>query len=575
MEGFNNVVQSDVLVIGGGLAGCLAAIEAKEVLGQDARVVIVDKSRIAKSGQSTFAAGIFTVFDPGQDDLDVWLREIIARGEYLSDQAWCKQMFEQTMPIAQDIEKWAAGYRKLVFEKDANGNFVRRRSRGHVSTRNSMVNALSMMAVLRRKLVAKKVTIVERVMVTDLVQMDGSPVGAVGFNYWNDDTSLFHAKTMVLAASGSGFKSLYMGHQNLTGDLQAAAFEIGATFRNMEQFSTNSTSRFYDVHGLQIYVGIGGKFLNRLGEEFMWNYHPELGSRAPQQDLALAMCREVAEGRGPIYLDMRSASAADRQMCRGALPEAFRLWDRAGIDPFEQPLEWVPSFEGTLQAGGGLHINTRCETNLPRLYAAGDITSLPPHGTYSVGGINLAFSSVSGRVAGHNAAEEAKSAAPIDPATIGKKAYEVLRRSFAPLTRSERMSTEEAIKMLQQAMIPVNYGYLKSAEGIADTLQQIERVRQEILPQLAATSSHALVKAIEVRSMVTVARAMFTAAQFREESRGWHFRTDFPRTDNEKWLKWVMLSKDGESIRITTQQVETPFAAPAELYVIPPGVRRT
>ncbi|MBI4318439.1 MAG: FAD-binding protein, partial [Chloroflexi bacterium] len=227
MRGINTVVQSDVLVIGGGLAGCLAAIEASRVLGDGAKVTVVDKSRIGRSGQSPFAAGIFTVFDPDEDDMDVWLNEMIVWGEYINDQAWCRQLFEQTKPIVLDIDQWGSKYGKQVYEKDANGKFVRRKSRGHLNTKHNVVNSLPQMDTLRRKMVESKVNIVDRVMITDLVQMDGSTVGAVGFNYWNDNTYYFHAKTIILAASGSGFKSVFIGHRNLTGDIQAAAFEAG------------------------------------------------------------------------------------------------------------------------------------------------------------------------------------------------------------------------------------------------------------------------------------------------------------------------------------------------------------
>jgi hypothetical protein len=95
-----------------------------------------------------------------------------------------------------------------------------------------------------------------------------------------------------------------------------------------------------------------------------------------------------------------------------------------------------------------------------------------------------------------------------------------------------------------------------------------------MLPQIGANSAHELVKAIEARSMTTVAKTMATAAQVREESRGWHFRKDFPRTDNKNWLKWIDLTKDRDRIKIAFKKVDTPFVAPVHDYTTPPGVRK-
>ena len=334
MKETNQAIDCDVLIVGGGLAGCLAAISAKETLGNDSRIVIVDKSKISRSGQSTFAAGIFTFFDPEEDDVQQWMEEIVSAGEYLNDQMWCKQLFENSYRIARNIDSWGRSYGKTVFLRDENGRFVRRRSRGHIYTRHAVINSLPMMETLRRKMLDVGVNVVDRVMVTDLIGAEDGVQGALGFGYLDNQAYLFKSKATIVSASGCGFKSVYFGHRNLTGDLQAAAFEVGARFAGMEQFYSNTGARHFDIHGMNLYVGVGGKFLNGLGEEFMWRYNPVLGNRGRLQDLTLSFCREVKEGRGPIYLDVTAASDADRKLCRDILPESFKLWDRAGISPF-------------------------------------------------------------------------------------------------------------------------------------------------------------------------------------------------------------------------------------------------
>src|SRR3990172_4752426 len=139
-------VDADVLVIGGGISGLWAGIRAKDFAEN---VVIVDKGKISKSGSSSYLAGILLVCMPG-DDKDVWLKEIVEAGEYLNDQEWVKTLISDMYPRAMEVDAWAEKYGRQVFEKDEVGNFIRRRSRGHIQTQNILVNAQPYMEVLRK-----------------------------------------------------------------------------------------------------------------------------------------------------------------------------------------------------------------------------------------------------------------------------------------------------------------------------------------------------------------------------------------------------------------------------------------
>ena len=367
---------------------------------------------------------------------------------------------------------------------------------------------------------------------------------------------------------------VFVGHKNLTGDLQAAAFDAGATLQGMEDSASNTCARNYDIHGLNLYVSVCGKFINGLGEEFMWKYNPVLGNRARLQDLVISFSKEIDAGRGPIYLDMSAASPQDRALCRKILPESFMLWDRAGIDPFEQRVEWIPAFYGTITHGGGVRIDLDCQTNIPGLYAAGDLTDEPVHGTYSIGGINVAFATVSGCVAGGQAAKNARGGPQSLSRQSRKRAKELILERLLPLTRKEGVKPDEAILMVQDAVIPYRYSYLRSRESIMESLGKLKEIRQDLMPRLMASDPHELVKAIEASNMAKVAWLIMESALFREESRGSHHRIDFPMTDNVNWLKWVYVQKDGDGLKVWAEPVPTPYVAPKEDYSLPPGVRR-
>ena len=575
MKVIDQKISSDVLVVGGGLAGCLAALEAKEALGNDGKVVIVDKGFISRSGQSPFAAGIWTIFDPEQDDMNLWLEEIITSGEYLNDQPWCRQLYETGHVVARKVDRWATELGKSVFVKDDKGKMIRRKSRGHNYTQHVVINSLQMMDTLRQKMIQSGVKIYDRIMITDLFCNKDGVTGVAGLNYRLDTTHLFTAPAVILAASGSGFKATYMGHRNLTGDLQVAAFDQGVTLTNMEQFYSNTVAREFDIHGLNLYVSVGGRFLNRLDEEFMWNYH-HLGSRAPLQHLAVAFSHEVAEGRGPITLDITKASQKDQELCRQILPESFRVWDRAGKSPFTTKIPWMVALRGTCAGGGGLKIDLDCRTNMRGLYGGGDICWIGPHGTYSFGGINIGFTSVSGYVAGQKAAQYRKSLGQDVETKVPQKEIKArMHQRMAPLTRKNGKTPEEGLRLLQEIIVPYQVAYLKTAQRLNDALSKLNALERDLLPSLIARSSHDLVKAVELENMVKLGKLMVQSSLLREESRGFHFREEFPKTDNEKWLKRILIQKGpNDTLLTTTEEVDTPFIKPKEARTIPPGVKK-
>jgi succinate dehydrogenase/fumarate reductase flavoprotein subunit len=430
-----------------------------------------------------------------------------------------------------------------------------------------------MMDTLRKKAVRSGVKIIDRLAVTDILVKDGQAVGALGFNYRKSEIVFIRGKALVNAAGGCAYGSVFMGIKNLTGDLQAAAYRAGAVMQNMEFSNSNTTARDYDIHGLNLIVSAGGRFLNNRDEEFMWAYHPELGSRAPQAYLANAFCREVAQGRGPVMLDLSAAKPDERQLLRKILPETFKVFDRAGIDIFSRCLPWIPAFQGTIAVGGGLAINTRGETSLPGLYAAGDATPLPPNGSTNVGGLCLSVAALTGYRAGEAAGASAAKVKTSPVQDMEKDIAAAIAELMAPLGRIDGLSPDEVVWAVQEAIIPVGKNYIKSKEKLEEGLARIETVKAE-LPKLMARGLHELMNVVGARSMVTLAELFLKASIFREESRGLHFREEFPKTNNRDWLKWVKIQKEESGPKLWTEDIPTPYVRPSQEFSLPPGVKR-
>ena len=556
----NQVFKCDVLIVGRGSAGCFAAVHAAEM---GSKVIIVDKARVGRSGCSPFAAGSINVCLP-EDDHQLWFEEIVNRGEYLNDQEWVKIQLEEGFERVSELQEWGKEQGVLVLEEDDGGNFIRRKARGNVNTKTTIINALPMMDTLRKQVLKKGVQLVERVMMTHLLLDQGRVVGAMGINTRSSETFLFQAKSIILAAGGCGFKSLFIGHQNLTGEAQYMAYRAGARLRGLDQAMSNSTARDLDIHGLSLMVGTGGRFLNSQDEEFMWNYEPEIGNRARLTKLVIGMAREVDAGRGPIYFDLTRVSSADQAMLRKILPEGFRAFERSGIDVFKEKVEWVPAFEGTLIHGGGVHIDTACATDVPGLYAAGDTSCTPEHGTWSITGLNLTFCFVSGQRAGVSAAAFASEVSP--PDWDSEELYEQIHNGIseilAPVRQPLQVNPDQIAYKLLEILVPYPVAYIRNGSRLQEAIRKVEQLRQENLDRLGARNPHELVKAFEVRSMLVIAEAILKSVHYREESRGFVYREDFPFTDNVNWLKWIMVKQGSQGMEVWAEKFLTPYLQP-------------
>jgi len=319
-------------------------------------------------------------------------------------------------------------------------------------------------------------------------------------------------------------------------------------------------------------VGCGGRFLNRDGEEFMLRYDPEVGSRARLTRLVIGMAKEIQAGRGPVYMDLTGVTPEDQAMLRRILPEGFRAFERMGINPFKQKVEWMPSFEGSLIHGGGVHINTKCESTLPGLYAAGDASCTPEHGTWSITGLNLTFCFVSGARAGQFGAEHAQTTPATDLSLIIDQVALAVEEVLAPLKSPKGMSSDEFTYRLLENLIPYRIAYLRDEETLKKALENVQALRQEEEhTRVWARDPHELVKANEVRSMVWVAEMILQSVLFRRESRGFVYREDYPNTDNINWLKWVMLCKGDMGVNVWAQDFPTPYLQPPRKIYPPLG----
>ncbi len=537
-------LECDVLIVGGGLAGAWAALRAAE-LAQ--KVILVEKGRTGRAGQSAFS-GANILCPLSGDDLDAWQKEITVRGQFMSDQDWVQTILAEMEARTGDMERMG-----VEFEKDGHGNLVRSVGLAHQVTRLSTVNSLQMMACFRKNLEARGVSLLDRFMVTRLLTSDGCHptkgrvTGVVGFHTRSGEPAVISARATIVTTGGAG-------HFDLAGDGICQSFLAGAELTGMEFARCFDKMAFgkkwIEVH-LNSFQRYGMVLRNRNGERFMESYEPRLKERSPRQTLGLSILSEHLKGNGPTYMDLTHLTADDMQKLSDlpATTRNIQLLERDGVGLKHGKPE-INITSGFIRfLGGGVRHNLCCESTVPGLYVAGEAGGYPGHGTYSVGGMNLAECCVEGYRAGEYAARFARE---VDAQPNKSQINRFIREIPCPLKEKAGMPPDDLWYGLQEYISPAAVSVFRTARSIDGILARIKELRRQ---PVRAGDIHELARAHKTRNYLLAAQLVFTASREREECRGCNIRADFPYRDDANWLTRIVLNRDRRAIRSRRQAI--------------------
>ncbi|MGD8388903.1 MAG: FAD-binding protein [Desulfobacteraceae bacterium] len=548
-------IHCDILVVGGGPAGCFAAIKAREQGARD--VVLADKGYVGKSGCGKFAAGSFKCFIPEEDDFDLWFGKAVEEGWYINDQIWTKIHLEEVYERARELDSWG-----VPFLKDESGRFERLEGQGSSEERpirTMMFQGPALMDVLRKRTREAGVRILDKIMVTHLLhdRKDGTAVaGALGFELRTGTTACFHSRATVLTTGAQAFKSHYAYQKMVTGDAHVMGLRAGATLTNYEFCCHHLSCADFDTTGMNVLQGKGARFVNARGERYMTKYDSEYGDHAAMNRLSAAMACEIRLGNGPLYFDFSSFDRSTLSYFKKTLPIMYRAFERAGYirdHRIRKRVPWVSVNMGNVGYGGGLRINTRCEADLAGLYAAGDATCVPTAGVEGFCAYAVPFATTSGARAGRHAAEyiqEGDGRVP-DPDDVAACSQALAR----PLKRTCGVEPDVVVLQVQEALFPMDVYLLRHEARLEKALERIGRLRDEVVPVIRAYDPHYLRMAVEAENMVACGELFLRAALARTESRGSHLREDFPNTDNVNWLKWILLRQEQGEVKVSLEEI--------------------
>ena len=544
-------IATDLLIVGSGFAGLWAAISAREAgVG---RVAIVDKAAIAMSSQSRLSAGA-TIYCLPEDDPAAWLRDIVEANAFLSRQPLVAEILETSYQRLRKLEEWGVSY------PAPDGAYLRIPSRGLRQVKmmalprfRDRVGGSAVADALRRRAIGAGISQHPRVFVTDLLRREGRIAGAVGLDRTTAEPIAFSAAAVLLATADCSFRGNYVCTDATTGDGFRLAYDQGVRLSNMEFLCTNTGSPRFGFEGTGVALKWGGRLLNARGESFMQHYHPDADAAEIHQ-LTQAMVHEAERGHGPpFFLEMgeawKSRIGPALAGLGGFMPLNLAKLEAEGVDLAARQ-EWLPAVQ-TLR--GGVRVGSDGQSDLPGLFAAGMTEALDP-GLFN--GWSTMRAMGSGEQSGRGAAAYLSGAAPVS--LDADEVAALAARARAPLERRRAGATgpDEVIERMQALIFDPQVSIAKRGERLAAALHEIEDLRDATLPDLAARDSHELIKLHEARNMIQVAEMFLRASLARTESRSSHFRADYPELDNQHWLSWINLRKEGEGeMRVETECV--------------------
>lgn len=529
-------IDTDVLVVGGGFAGAWAALRAAEL---GASVVLVEKAFVSRAGASTVSGGVTTApFDA--DDLSVWVEEFVSHGGYMADQDWTWQLLELARERIKSLDAWG-----VPISKDDAGNIRRFASRGMIEVRCMQYQPKKALEELRRRILAAGARILDRVNIVDLITADGcyptrdAIVGAIGFHGRTGTPYVFRAKQTVLACGIVGMKG--KGNiDNVTGDGAALAYRAGVRIVDLEMGYGGTFTILMKHHHLGSYniaVGHGAQLLNGHGERFMEKYDTVRYERSELTRVVAAFVKEIVDGRGPAYLDLRTCDASywDDMPALATHRKHVLLSDEIP-NPRENALLVEPTWGSWNHGAGGVQIDLQCRSNLPGLLAAGATAKNKAMGTHSSAGIPTAFAMNSGYRAGETAALHAREMPPVrvPEATVA----EMTQAMFAPLSRRpDAITPHEIHDRLTALENSVVDGVIHNAEKLNRKVAVVDGLGERLAEAYAA-NPHELVKFYDARNVIDAFRLQYLASLDRTESREAFYREDYPECDDEQWFCW-------------------------------------
>ena len=532
-------------MVGAGLAGQRAALAAVEA-GRE--VAIISKLHPLRSHSGAAQGGINAAVG-AEDSVDTHIYDTVKGADYIGDQDAIEFFCREAGPTVVEMEHFGT-----IFSRAPDGSLARRAFGGAGFPRTIYAadrTGLALLQGLWERLGTERFTLYQEWDVTNVVVRDGRVQGVVVLDRRRGQFEEVAAKAVIVATGPAGrIYGRTTNAHSCTGDGVAAAYAAGAFLKDMEFVQFHPTALLES--GILITEGArgeGGYLRNAAGDRFMSKYAPHVLELASRDVVSRSIVTEVQEGRGfpgpyggYVHLELMHLGKEKVESRLQEICDYCRHF--AGIDPVTEP---IPVYPAQHYMMGGVGTNSRGETNVPGLFAAGEAACVSIHGANRLGGNSLLETLVFGKQAGIAAAAYATSA----PAPVMKESD--LEEGTAAFRAWSSRSDGEDPSALRTEMQQTMERYVGIYRTEADLLEGLHRIRAiqkrfekvRVVDQSRVFNLN-LIDAIETGHMLDLAEVIVVGAYARTESRGAHFRTDYPKRDDAKWMKHTLAEKTAQ-----------------------------
>jgi succinate dehydrogenase / fumarate reductase flavoprotein subunit len=562
------MISHDILVVGGGLAGLAASLNSDPSLS----VAVVSKVHPLRSHSVAAQGGINAPLGNNPDAKDdTWEKhafDTIKGSDYLADQNSAELMCRLAAPTIHQLDALGVPFSRFP------GGVIAQRPFGGAGFPRTCYAAdrtgLVILHTLYEHSIRKNVQFYNEWFVTQLVVDGGKCLGVVVYDLASGEIFPVKARAVIFATGGYG--RVYLKTTNAFinhGSGIGIAYQAGVPLKDLEFVQFHPTSLF----GKNILItegarGEGGYLLNNKGKRFMEDYAPTAMELAPRDIVARAIQTEVDEGRGfeeeYVHLDLRHIGA---EKIKKRLPGIREICHNfASLDPIDTPIPIQPAQHYSM---GGIDVDESCASRVEGFFAAGECACVSVHGANRLGGNSLLDTVVFGKVAGEEASKR------IGQSDESKKAEKILLDEALNLknrieswrNRDSGIKVHRLLDRLKNIMSD-RVGIFRNKKELASALQEIAMVRDDYKDAFISGKclrySQELVNIIEFASMLDLAEVITLGGLNREETRGSHFRTDFPKRNDREWLKHTVVTCEDNRPRISYKVVKIDKYEPKE-----------